>query len=114
MATLATQTIRRTGVTPSYAAAAGGGDQFTPGPRTFLHVKNGGGAPITVTVVTPGSALPDVAVADLAVSVTNAQERMIGPFPPEYFADPALSGQAAITYSAVTSVTIGVFELSQP
>jgi hypothetical protein len=114
MATLATQSIKRAGLSPAYAAAAGGGDQFTPGRNTFLHVKNGGGAPITVTVVTPGIALADVPIADLAVVVTNAQERMIGPFPPEFFADPALSGQAAITYSAVTTVTVAAFDLSQP
>jgi len=110
MAALATQTIVPGGVAPSYAAAAGGGDTFVPDKDTFIHVKNGGGSPITVTVAVPGNERYGVATADVSVSVTNAQERMIGPFPAEIFADPALSGSAGITYSGVTSVTIGVFK----
>lgn len=109
MAALATQQIAPAGIAPSYASAAGGGDTFVPDKDTFLHVKNGGGSPITVTVAVPGTERYGVATADLAVSVTNGQERMIGPFPADAFADPALSGSAAITYSGVTSVTIGVF-----
>lgn len=114
MAALATQSIKRAGVTPSYAAAAGGGDTCTPGGNTFLHIKNGGGSPITVTIVAKGIPAPDMAVGNLAVVVTNAQERMIGPIRPELFGDPALSGAASITYSGVTTVTVGIFDLSQP
>lgn len=113
MAALATQTIVPGGVAPSYAAAAGGGDTFTPDKDTFLHVKNGGGSPITVTIAVPGNTRYGVATSDVAVSVTNAQERMIGPFPAEAFGDSALSGAAAITYSAVTSVTVGVFKAQE-
>lgn len=113
MATLATQSVSRAGVNPAYVAAAGGGDKFTPGKSTFLHVKNGGGAPITVTVVTPRTDAIGNAVADNAISVTNAQERIIGPFPAEFYAS-SVDGLADITYSGVTSVTVGVFELAQP
>lgn len=115
MATLAIQDISLTGLTPAYVAAAGGGDQFVPDADTFLHVKNGGGSPITITVVTPGNTVGAgaLAIADVAVSVTNAQERMIGTFPYELFAAPA-TGFCAITYSAVTSVTIGAFRARRP
>lgn len=113
MATLATQKIARAGLGPTYAAAAGGGDSFSPSKNTFLHVKNGGGGAVTVTVVTPGTLIADIAIADVAVSVPAGGERMIGPCPYEYFADPA-DGLADITYSGVTSVTVAVLELSQP
>lgn len=114
MATLAKQSIKRTGVVPAYSAAAGGGDKFTPGEDIFLHVKNGSGGSITVTVVTPKEAFPDVAEADVAVAIAAGAEKMIGPFPANHFANPSDSGLAAITYSGVTSLTLAVLELVQP
>jgi len=112
MATLATQQVVRTGLNPAYSAAAGGGDRFTPSDTTFLHVKNGSGGALTVTVVTPrtdpGSGQ---AIADVAVSVpATPGERMIGPFPAPSFGAPA-DGLADITYSGVTSLTIAVIEV---
>lgn len=78
----------------------------------WLHLKNGGGAPITVTIVTPGEVLPDLPVADLAVSVPAGGERLIGPLPAPYFADPA-DNLVDVTYSAVTSVTVAAFRLGR-
>lgn len=111
MALLATQTVKRTGLNPTFAAAAGGGDEFTPGDRTFLYVKNGSAGSITVTVVTPKQAFADVETADLAVAVPAGENRMIGPLPPQYFANPA-DGRGDVTYSGVTSLTIAAIELS--
>lgn len=113
MATLTTQTITRAGVDPSLSAAAGGGDSFTPGDDVFLHVNNGGGGSITVTIVGQGTILPNMNVPSVVVSVTNGQDRMIGPFPHTLFADPT-DGLADITYSGVTSVTVGAFRLQRP
>lgn len=113
MATLTVQDVKRTGVGPTYAAAAGGGDKFAPSKDTFLHAKNGSAGALTVTVVTPNEAFKDVAIADVAVSVPAGGERMIGPFPAEHFANSA-DGLADITYSGVTSLTIGAFKLTQP
>jgi hypothetical protein len=106
MATLAIQNLASAGVAPAYVAAAGGGDAMATGHANFLHVKNGGGSPINVTIASPrtcdqGSTHP------LVVSVTNGQERMIGPITTRY-ADPT-TGLAVITYSGVTSVTVGAF-----
>jgi hypothetical protein len=109
MALLATQSIPLSGVQPSLAAAAGGGDTFTPGSNLFLYVNNGGGAPITVTVTTPGT-VRGQAISDLSVSVTNAQARFIRISPADFFADPT-TGLGNITYSAVTTVTVGVFQV---
>jgi hypothetical protein len=112
MTLLATQTINRTGLTPAYTAVTAS-DTFPPGNQTFIHVKNAGGSPdVCVVAVTAGDPV-GLTIADNSVSVTNAQERMIGPFPPQFFADPT-TGLATVTHSFTTTVTSGVFNLSQP
>lgn len=108
MATLTVQEISRAAITPSFGAAAGGGDQFANDGRTYVHIKNGGASPITLTVVTQMT-VDGKAVADDAITVTNAQERVIGPFPPGIYND--ANGMVQLTYSAVTSVTLGTFRL---
>lgn len=112
MAVLTKQRITQLGTVPTYGAAAGGGDSFVndqaDGSRTFLHVKNGGGAPITVTLDDPNSVSPAGATAfnaDLAVTVANASEKMIGPLGPRFIDG---NGNTAIAYSGVTSVTVAV------
>jgi len=49
------------------------------------------------------------AVADDAITVTNAQEGVVGPFPPGIYND--ANGMVQLTYSGVTSVTVGAFRL---
>jgi hypothetical protein len=44
MAVLTVQQIARSGLSPSYASAAGGGDTVPNDEKTFLHIKNGGGS----------------------------------------------------------------------
>ena len=110
MAVLATQTITRAGIAETLSAAAGGGDEFTPGDGVYIKVANGGGSSITVTVPTPRD-VRGQAIADLAVSVPNGSHRLIGPLPTHDYANPT-DGKGDITYSGVTSVTVGVFELS--
>lgn len=110
MADLAKQKVSLAGLTPAYVAASAGGDKFVPDADTYLHVKNGHTSPQTVTIATPRTdPSTGLAEADAVVAVTNAQERIIGPFPAETFADPADSGKAAITYSGVVALTIGCF-----
>lgn len=114
MATLATQNITRSGVGPTYGACTGGGDRFTPGNTTFLHVKNGSGGALTVTVAATKVPIAGMAVANVSVSVPAGGERMIGPFPPDYFNATDGSGLADITYSGVTSLTIGALQFNLP
>jgi hypothetical protein len=109
MTLLATQEIQQQGTSPILAAASGGGDTFQPGDSTFLHVKNADAAPHTVTLVTTATEFGQP-VADLAVVVPAAGERLIGPLTPAEFNDPT-ADVGSITYSAVTSVTVGVFSL---
>ena len=115
MATLTTQNITRAGVLPTYGACAGGGDRFTPGNTTFLHVKNGSGGSLTVTVASTKIPLPNMTTSNVATTVTNAAAGwLIGPFPADQFTATDGSGLADITYSGVTSLTIAVLQFNQP
>ncbi len=102
MATLAISKSSLTGATPSFAAATAGGDTFANDGNAFLVVKNGDGSPHTVTVaaVTP---CDFGTLHNAAVAVGAGAETTIGPFSVARF-----GRSPAITYSAVTSVTIAV------
>ena len=112
MATLTVQTIDRggDGLTPAFAAAAAGGDDFPNTGREFIVVKNGGGAPMTVTAVTPQTVAGSLTVSDEPYTIPASGERYIGPFPTGPFNNP--QGRVSLTYSAVTTVTIGVFKVA--
>lgn len=112
MALLTVQNIVRTGVTPAYTAVAAS-DTFLPDAQTFIHVKNAGASPDTCVIAVAAGDPPGLTISDNSVSVTNAQERMIGPLPANFFADPT-TGLATVTHSFTTSVTSGVFKLIQP
>lgn len=112
MAALTTQNITRAGVTPSYSAVAAS-DTFTPGDATFIHVKNGGGSPDTVAIQVLQGDPPGLTISDVSISVPAGQERMIGPLPAQWFADPT-TGVGTVTHSFTTSVTAGVFAVQRP
>jgi hypothetical protein len=110
MATLTVQDINRTGITPTYAAAAGGGDQFANNGRTFTQIKNTSGGNITVTFVTQ-TTIDGLSVTDLTVVVPlTSGDKMTGPFPPDIYND--ANGFLQMTYSGVTNLTVGAFRLS--
>lgn len=106
-----TQQIVRTGLTPSLTAPIIDGDIIDTG-ATYLHVVNGSGASINVTVQTPPQ-VDNLDVAELIVAVPAGATRYIGPFPTRTFGRPtgADAGRAYVDYSAVTSVTRGVFKV---
>lgn len=106
--TITVQTISRSGLAPTYAAADSvNGQQFYNDESTFLHVKNGGGGSINVTLNTPGT-VDGLAVGDLVVAVGAGAEKMIGPFPPGIYNN---SGYVYVDYSGATSVTVAAFKL---
>ena len=107
MAILTAQALPVTGLQPTYASAAGGGDQAPVGEKLVLHVKNGDASSKTVTLATPGT-VAGLAVAD-AQQVIPADGEAFIPLK-SVFRDPA-TGRAAITYSAATSVTVAVLQL---
>lgn len=104
MATLATQTVALTGLAPAYATAAAGGDKVECGDRNFLHIKNGAGSPVTVTL-TSTATVRGQAAANVTVSVPAAGERLIGPLQPDLLLNQS-DGLCAVGYSSATSVTV--------
>lgn len=113
MAALSTQTITRAGITPSFAGVAAS-DTFTPSLDTFIEVKNTSGTPDTCVVQVLAGDPPGLTIADVSVSVpATTGDKMIGPFPPNFFADPT-TGVGTITHTQTTSVTIGVFACPGP
>lgn len=116
MATFAVETTKEAGQTPTYNAAAAGGDAFANGTdeRTFIHVKNTNGATRTVTVTAQDTSIGVKGMGQLTrgnvvvvVAATTGDE-MIGPFS-EAFND--ASGLCQITYSAETGVTVAVIKV---
>jgi hypothetical protein len=116
MATLTVQQIARVGAAPTFAACSGGGDACPVGTNTFIEVKNTGGTVCIVTIATAASAAPfsgtTLAAETFTVPITTG-DFMYGPINPQLFADP-VTGMATISYSQVTSCTIGAFNLTQP
>lgn len=105
MALIATQSVALDGTAPTFAAAAAS-DTAKTGPGLMLIVKNASGAPITVTLTTPGNLGTGDAYPDKVYSVAaTTGERWIPLL--EAYTDPT-TGQAAIAYSATTSVTRAV------
>lgn len=108
MALIATQSIAASGLTPSFQAAASGGDQYSPASNTFLYFKNGSGSPITVTVVTTATIFGQP-ISNVAVSVPAGGESLCGPFDPGMVAQSG-SSLANLTYSGVSSLTVAAIQ----
>lgn len=106
MALIAVQPLPTSGLAPTLAAASAGGDTAPIGSQFLLVVRNGGGAPVTVTVVTPGTT-KGLAIADAALAIPAGGEGFI---PLDSIYRNPSTGRADITYSAVTSVTVGVLQ----
>lgn len=105
MALLAKQATSVNGVDLTMNTAAGGGDTvLVDRPGVFILVRNGDATPKTITIVDPrtqyGQPSPDV--PNVVAAGANRPIAL-----PIEFAD--ANGLVSITYSAVTSVTVGVF-----
>jgi hypothetical protein len=99
------------GVAPTLAAANVDGIWIQNKGREYIHVLNGSGAPITVTVVTAKTA-EGRAIADDTVTIPAGQARLIGPFRHNLHDNPAPDkGKVFINFSSVTTVTIAAFRL---
>ncbi|AVP41351.1 hypothetical protein SEA_YARA_17 [Streptomyces phage Yara] len=98
--------VGRLDTVAALVAAASLGDSAEVGSGKFLAVNNGGGSPITVTIATPGTA-KGFAIAD-GTYVVAAGKLCLVPLNDVFRGG---DGRAAITYSGVTSVTVGVFDI---
>jgi hypothetical protein len=97
----------------SFVAAAVGGDLLPNGEGdAFVHVKNAGVGSINVTAaIVNGSRTIEgfgaFSKSSLVVAVPAGEERLIGPFPRGAWNN--TSGQVALSYSGVTSVTVRAY-----
>lgn len=107
MALLSAQSPGISGAAVTYVAAAAGGDSFAAGPTSVAHVKNGGGASITVTINSRVNCNQGFD-HDLVVTVPAGGERLIGPFDTRFW---NVDNEIPLTYSAVTSVTVAAIKL---
>lgn len=98
---------RPSGTAMVYTAASVIGHTFVNTGREFIHVKNGSGAPVNVTVDAPNRCSFNVTHADhdLVVAVPAGGDRLIGPFAKERF---NTAGLLSVSYSAFDDVTIAV------
>lgn len=105
MATLTPTQITRTGIADTLTAAAAGGDVFTNTSREWLEINNGGGSSITLyaAFVADGTTI----VQGKSWTIANGTRQKIGPFPTSPYNDS--SNRVSLTYSGVTTVTVGVF-----
>ena len=105
MATLTTQVILRSGITPSYAAVAGGGDACEVGDDVYLHFKNTNAATYTVTLAIPAGNSPYANVVYTSTAVTipaTTGDKLIGPISPGLYKD-GTTGLCTLTYTGTTT-----------
>lgn len=112
MADLTPVTLSRAGAVDSLSAASAGGDAIVGNTgKEWIDVNNGSASPITVTLTYPATTLVDgQAPAAKTITIPASSRRKIGPFPPGLWND--VNGKVQITYSAVTTVTVGAFRMN--
>ncbi len=116
---LTVQEISRTGKAVQYplvAATATHGNKFRNDGKTICRIKNGSGGDITATFDAPGS-IDGQAINELAVVIkatgngTGLDFLDIGPFTAVFN---QADGYVWVTFSAVTSLTVGAFHIANP
>ena len=109
MALLAKTAIAQAGAArPALTAAAAGGDTFKPGDDTYFIAANGSGGSITVTI--DSLQLSNFGTdKDIVAIVPAGQTWEMGPFPNSRFRN--ANGVATVSYSGVTTLTVGVRRL---
>lgn len=108
MALIATQQITVAGTAPTLAAAAAN-DTARVGAHLFMVVKNASGSSVNVTITYPGNLPSGDAIPDKVYAVPATTGEKWIPLLKEY-GDTSIGNQAAIAYSATTSVTRAVVQ----
>lgn len=109
MALIQTQHITQGGLAPSLQAASAGGDTWLPSATSFLYISNGDSQQHTVTVHTTATTYGQ-AIPNIGIPVPAGEIVLAGPFDPGQVAQVG-TGQGALSYDAVTSVSIAVINL---
>jgi hypothetical protein len=115
VATLVVNTIDRIGTIADLisllSAAAGGGDVFPNDGQTFLVIDNGDVAGKTVTIAFNTNINVDgQAPSAKTITVAAGKIAIEGPWPSQWYND--VNGNVDLTYSAVTNLKVGVFNLT--
>lgn len=115
MATLTVQQSTESGAVLTFASCGAGGDvaDNTAG-TTFLLIKNANASDRTVTITaqntsTTKSGFGTLTKEDATYTISQDEQVVIGPFAPYAFNN--ASNQIAITYDAVTDLTIAAVKL---
>jgi hypothetical protein len=112
MAVLTVNTVTRAGFNVEgsvLTAASSGGDSFPNTGREFVVFRNGDSSSKTVTLVFQ-TTVDGQSIANRTVSVPAGETFIFGPFPVNYYNDG--NGRMNLTYSSVTSCSVGVFAIS--
>ncbi len=116
--TLTTQTVSRSGITPTYTASGSSPllnvtdtFQFNNTGKEILHFKKTGAGNCDVVISTPET-VDGLAVSDRTVQVpATTGDKMIGPFPVEHYNTPGTSTFAGFTVSEVTGLSVAIIRL---
>ena len=103
MAVLAVNKPGLAGAALGSTSAGVAGDSFPNDGDVVLHVYNGSGSNVTVTIATPATP-KSLGIAPVTRVVGASNIVIFGPFPPAVFNNS--NGEVNVTYSAVTSVTV--------
>lgn len=101
------QQILPTGTEVTFEAANVDGNSVVNNGATNLHVVNGGGVSIDVTVTAQNKCNQGY-LHDLVVAVPAGEERVIGPFTVAHYND--ATGAIIVDYDSVTSVTVAAIK----
>jgi hypothetical protein len=96
--------VTHSGTAVSIRNAAAGDKLLDPGDHRNLRILNGGGAPITLTIVVAGTTNYGVNKPSKVITIANGATPRYVPIYAEY-GDPADGGKVPLTWSATTSVT---------
>jgi hypothetical protein len=105
VATYGPQAVDSHGVSPTYNAAASGGDRVPPG--VLIHVKNTSGSAVTLTINAITVQDSDLATPDRTVNIPATTGAVfVRLLPANVYQDS--DGLVGLAWSAVTSVTFAV------
>lgn len=103
MATVQTELVSTSGITPTANNASVGGDKVSP--DSIIRIINGSGAQITMTMVNPQTVDGDLDVSDRNVPVDAGADKLVRAS--RAYRNPA-DGLVDLTWSATNLVTFEV------
>ena len=117
MAVLSVETINESGLALTLVSvAAESGDKWTNNGNQQVLIKNGSGSSVTVTITTQVTSFEspqfgNATKANVTLAVAAGKTAILGPYNVNAYND--ANGQCNISYSATTSIEVGVFEIQK-